>query len=458
MFIHLGGNILDTNKIWDSFIEEIKKSTSKLSFDMFFSDLSLYKLDVDNKIIYIQLEDISIIKFLREKYIVQIEDIFSRMLGDDFQVVIKSKDEYKSNKIDKKKKVRKSLYKDNSKLFNPKFNFENFVVGGNNRFAYAASLAVAESPAEAYNPLFLYGGSGLGKTHLMQAIGIQVIKNDPTSNVLYISSETFTNELIEAINTQNTNQFKEKYRNIDILLIDDIQFLEGKEATQEEFFHTFNTLYENNKQIVISSDRPPSNLQKLDERLTTRFGFGITADVQPADFETRVAILKKKIELADIEVDSDIEEVCNLIAEKIKYNIRELEGAMNRMISFSEIMNNKIDLDFAKIVLKDIYRDTDKAIAPERIRSTVASYYDIKVSDLDSKRRTAEIALARQVAMYLCRESTDFSFSKIGEIFGGRDHSTVMSNCNKIQTLYQEDELIKYDIDEINKKLKKHDL
>jgi chromosomal replication initiator protein dnaA len=458
MFIHLGGSILDTNKIWDSFIEEIKKSTSKLSFDMFFSDLSLYKLDVDNKIIYIQLEDISIIKFLREKYIVQIEDIFSRMLGDDFQVVIKSKDEYKSNKIDKKKKVRKSLYKDNSKLFNPKFNFENFVVGGNNRFAYAASLAVAESPAEAYNPLFLYGGSGLGKTHLMQAIGIQVIKNDPTSNVLYISSETFTNELIEAINTQNTNQFKEKYRNIDILLIDDIQFLEGKEATQEEFFHTFNTLYENNKQIVISSDRPPSNLQKLDERLTTRFGFGITADVQPADFETRVAILKKKIELADIEVDSDIEEVCNLIAEKIKYNIRELEGAMNRMISFSEIMNNKIDLDFAKIVLKDIYRDTDKAIAPERIRSTVASYYDIKVSDLDSKRRTAEIALARQVAMYLCRESTDFSFSKIGEIFGGRDHSTVMSNCNKIQNLYHEDELIKYDIDEINKKLKKHDL
>ena len=449
---------MDTNKIWDSFIEEIKKSTSKLSFDMFFSDLSLYKLDVDNKIIYIQLEDISIIKFLREKYIVQIEDIFSRMLGDDFQVVIKSKDEYKSNKIDKKKKVRKSLYKDNSKLFNPKFNFENFVVGGNNRFAYAASLAVAESPAEAYNPLFLYGGSGLGKTHLMQAIGIQVIKNDPTSNVLYISSETFTNELIEAINTQNTNQFKEKYRNIDILLIDDIQFLEGKEATQEEFFHTFNTLYENNKQIVISSDRPPSNLQKLDERLTTRLGFGITADVQPADFETRVAILKKKIELADIELDSDIEEVCNLIAEKIKYNIRELEGAMNRMISFSEIMNNKIDLDFAKIVLKDIYRDTDKAIAPERIRSTVASYYDIKVSDLDSKRRTAEIALARQVAMYLCRESTDFSFSKIGEIFGGRDHSTVMSNCNKIQTLYQEDELIKYDIDEINKKLKKHDL
>ena len=449
---------MDTNKIWDSFIEEIKKSTSKLSFDMFFSDLSLYKLDVDNKIIYIQLEDISIIKFLREKYIVQIEDIFSGMLGYDFQVVIKSKDEYKSNKIDKKKKVRKSLYKDNSKLFNPKFNFENFVVGGNNRFAYAASLAVAESPAEAYNPLFLYGGSGLGKTHLMQAIGIQVIKNDPTSNVLYISSETFTNELIEAINTQNTNQFKEKYRNIDILLIDDIQFLEGKEATQEEFFHTFNTLYENNKQIVISSDRPPSNLQKLDERLTTRFGFGITADVQPADFETRVAILKKKIELADIELDSDIEEVCNLIAEKIKYNIRELEGAMNRMISFSEIMNNKIDLDFAKIVLKDIYRDTDKAIAPERIRSTVASYYDIKVSDLDSKRRTAEIALARQVAMYLCRESTDFSFSKIGEIFGGRDHSTVMSNCNKIQTLYQEDELIKYDIDEINKKLKKHDL
>ena len=449
---------MDTNKIWDSFIEEIKKSTSKLSFDMFFSDLSLYKLDVDNKIIYIQLEDISIIKFLREKYIVQIEDIFSRMLGDDFQVVIKSKDEYKSNKIDKKKKVRKSLYKDNSKLFNPKFNFENFVVGGNNRFAYAASLAVAESPAEAYNPLFLYGGSGLGKTHLMQAIGIQVIKNDPTSNVLYISSETFTNELIEAINTQNTNQFKEKYRNIDILLIDDIQFLEGKEATQEEFFHTFNTLYENNKQIVISSDRPPSNLQKLDERLTTRFGFGITADVQPADFETRVAILKKKIELAEIELDSDIEEVCNLIAEKIKYNIRELEGAMNRMISFSEIMNNKINLDFAKIVLKDIYRDTDKAIAPERIRSTVASYYDIKVSDLDSKRRTAEIALARQVAMYLCRESTDFSFSKIGEIFGGRDHSTVMSNCNKIQNLYHEDELIKYDIDEINKKLKKHDL
>lgn len=458
MFIHLGGGTLDTNKIWESFIEEIKKSTSRLSFDMFFSDLSLYKLDLDNKIIYIQLEDISIIKFLREKYIINIEDIFSKLLGNDFQVIIKSKEEYKSNKIEKKRKIKKAPFKDNSKLFNPRYNFENFVVGGNNKFAYAASLAVAESPAEAYNPLFLYGGSGLGKTHLMQAIGIHVIKNDPSSNVLYISSETFTNELIEAINTQNTNQFKEKYRKIDVLLIDDIQFLEGKEATQEEFFHTFNTLYENNKQIVISSDRPPSNLQKLDERLTTRFGFGITADVQPADFETRVAILKKKIELADITLDRDIEEVCNLIAEKIKYNIRELEGAMNRMISFSEIMNNKIDLDFAKIVLKDIYRDPDKAIAPERIRSTVASHYDIKVSDIDSKRRTAEIALARQVAMYICRESTDLSFSKIGEIFGGRDHSTVMSNCTKIQNLYQEDELIKRDIDDINKKLNKHNL
>ena len=441
---------MNNHKIWDEFLASIKANTTEVSYNMWFTPLSLYKIDESVHLIYIASSDDIVIKFLKDRYMHLMESTFEKILGEKFKIVIKMKDEYTREKQVPSKPQKKD---DTSKLFNPKLNFENFVVGGSNRYAYAASLAVAESPAEAYNPLFIYGGSGLGKTHLMQAIGIYIIRNNPSANVLYVSSEMFTNELIKAISENKTRQFKNKYRKVDVLLIDDIQFLEEKETTQEEFFYTFNALYEDNKQIVISSDRPPNNLVKLDERLRSRFSWNMIADLQPADFETRVAILQKKAENADIEWTQDINDVCSLIAEQVKDNIRELEGAFNRIVGFSNLLNEPIDIPFAKRILKDIIKDNDKAVAPERIRTIVARYYKIKVSDMDSKKRNAEIALPRQVAMFICRKNTDLSLPKIGKLFGGRHYSTVIHSIDKIQEMYDSDEQIKRDVDEINRKL-----
>jgi chromosomal replication initiator protein len=311
-----------------------------------------------------------------------------------------------------------------------KYSFDSFVVGPSNRFAHAASLAVSDSPAKAYNPLFIYGGTGLGKTHLMHAIGQRVLEKSPKAKVLYISSEDFTNQLIGAIQNRSTLDFRKKYRSVDVLLIDDVHFIAGKDSTQEEFFHTFNTLYDAHKQIVVTSDRPPKEIQKLEERLVSRFLYGLVTDIQPPDFETRIAILKKKSEKETIALS---EEVFYFLAEKIKTNIRELEGALMRVVASAKLIGKEVTIDLAKDLLKDMIIEGEKKISVDLIQKKVSEYFDIKLSDMRAKKRSKAIAYPRQIAMYLTRQLTDYSLPEIGEQFGGRDHTTVMHAHDKIE-------------------------
>jgi len=340
-------------------------------------------------------------------------------------------------------------------FLNPRYTFDTFVVGQSNRFAHAAALAVAESPASAYNPLFLYGGVGLGKTHLMQAIGHKVALTNPQAKILYITSETFTNELINAIRYDKTLAFRNKYRSIDILLVDDVQFIAGKESTQEEFFHTFNALYEANKQIVVSSDRPPKEIPTLEERLRSRFEWGLTADIQPPDFETRIAILKKKAELSELTID---DEILSFIASKITTNIRELEGALIRIVAYASINNSQISISLADHVLQDLFSsEKEKAnISLDLIKKLTAEYYSVRIEDMSAKIRTKEIAMARQVAMYLAREFTSASFPKIGEDFGGRDHTTVLHAYEKIKSSLKDDPEVAEAVKNISEKIRKY--
>ncbi len=332
-------------------------------------------------------------------------------------------------------------------VLNPKYTFNTFVVGNSNRFAHAASLAVAEAPARAYNPLFLYGGVGLGKTHLMHAIGHYALDSNPSIQVIYVTSETFTNDLINAIGNKSMVEFRSKYRNADILLIDDIQFVAGKESTQEEFFHTFNALYEANKQLIISSDRPPKEIPTLEERLRSRFEWGLTTDIQPPDLETRIAILRKKAELEEIDAQPDM---LAYIANHVQSNIRELEGAFVRVVAFATLNKSPINLETAKSALKDIIgTQKQKPITIERIQRVVADHYSIKVSDMKGKKRTRALAYPRQIAMYLVRELTDNSLPKIGDEFGGRDHTTVIHACDKIGTEIKQDPSLQLIIKEL---------
>ncbi len=336
-----------------------------------------------------------------------------------------------------------------SSILNPRYTFESFVVGNSNRFAHAASLAVAEGPAKAYNPLFLYGGVGLGKTHLMHAIGHYAIEQDPSISVVYVTSETFTNDLIMAIGKKSMVDFRHKYRNVDILLVDDIQFVAGKESTQEEFFHTFNALYEANRQIIISSDRPPKDIPTLEERLRSRFEWGLTADIQPPDLETRIAILRKKA------IDDNLvisHEVLSYIATHVQSNIRELEGALVRVTAHCNLHNVPLDLDTVASALKDILKaPPNKPITVEGIMDVVADHYGIKVADMKSKRRTRNITFPRQVAMYLIRELTDRSLPEIGQAFGGRDHTTVIHAVDKIEKELKMDPSLQNVVTELEK-------
>lgn len=328
---------------------------------------------------------------------------------------------------------------------NPRYTFDNFIIGASNRHAHAYSLAVAESPAKTYNPLFIYGGVGLGKTHLIQAI-CHHIKNKTKENIkiCYISSERFTNELIDAIQHRSTSSFRQRYRSADILVIDDIHFIAGKESTQEEFFHTFNTLYDAHKQIVFSSDRPPKEISNLQERLVSRFGWGLTTDVQPPDLETRVAILKKKIEREPILVPDD---VIFFIAQLIKTNIRELEGALIRTIAYSLLEEKAVTLDLTKEVLKDLLKEPKKLVTVDFIQRCVAEEFGIPLGELKTKKRNKNIVLPRQISMYLSRELTDLSLPEIGGFFGGKDHTTVLHSYNKIKKILQINEQLKEKID-----------
>jgi len=312
---------------------------------------------------------------------------------------------------------------------NSKYTFDNFVIGPGNRFAHAAAYAICEAPARQYNPLFIYGPVGLGKTHLMQSIAVEMKRRNPGFSVLYISSEQFTNQLITAIQTRTTQQFRNKYRNLDLLLIDDIHFIAEKEATQEEFFHTFNTLYDAHKQIIVSSDRPPKEIPGLEERLVSRFGWGLVTDIQPPDFETRVAILRKKMEKETVVVPND---VAYFIASKIKSNIRELEGALIRVVAYSTLTGQALDLKLAQEILRASLKEEEQNVSIDQVQRLVAEFYHIKVSDLRSKRRNRSVVIPRQVAMYLIRVLTSHSLPEIGEYFGGRDHTTVLHAFHKI--------------------------
>jgi len=340
--------------------------------------------------------------------------------------------------------------------WNQKYTFDDFVIGPGNRFAHAASVAVSESPAKQYNPLFIYGPTGLGKTHLLQAIAHEMKRRHPEFKILYISSEKFTNQLITAIQTKSTPQFRAKYRTLDLLLIDDVHFIAEKDSTQEEFFNTFNTLYEAHKQIVVTSDRPPKDIPGLEERLVSRFGWGLVTDIQPPDFETRVAILKKKMERETVVVPDD---VAYFIADKIKSNIRELEGALIRVVAYCTLTNSKIDIRLAQEILKDSFKEEAQKFTIEGIqkvvadyfsvKKVVADYFSVKVSDLRSKRRTVSIVRPRQIAMYLVRELTQHSLPEIGEYFGGKDHTTVLHSCNKITAERDKDVAVRVLLDKL---------
>ena len=444
----------NVQEIWTEVLKIIKENTTEISYNTWFKPIKIKSIEENLHIAYLANEEEFAIGILKSRYLPLIESSFKTVTGEDYRVVIKHVDEYnqapEQSPIIVPSKTIDTRFK-KQKIFNPRYNFDNCVVGNSNKYAQAAALAVAESPSEAYNPLFIYGGSGLGKTHLMHAIGIYLLTHNENLNVLYVSSEMFTNEFIKALGENKTREFKNKYRKVDVLLIDDIQFLEGKDTMQEEFFHTFNTLYDLNKQIVISSDRAPNKLVKLEERLRSRFMWNIIADLQPADYETRVAILMKKAENADIEITDEIYEVICLIAEKIKDNIRELEGAFNRIVTFSKLMNEKIDKTFAKRILKDIIQNGGTSATPEKIKTVVSRYFNIKVSDMESSKRTANIAYPRQIAMYLCRTMTDYSLPKIGNLFGGRHYTTVIHACDKIEADLNNDDSLKDVIETLKK-------
>ena len=336
----------------------------------------------------------------------------------------------------------------NNGVLNPKYTFDSFVIGKSNELAHAAALATAENPGRAYNPLFLYGGVGLGKTHLMQAVGNYVLSQNRSARVLYITGEKFTNELVFSIQSNKNEDFRAKYRNIDLLLVDDIQFISGKERSQEEFFHTFNELYENNKQIVISSDRPPKDLNPLEERLRSRFEWGLITDLSKPDYETRYAILRKKIESDKIIID---EEILSLIANKVESNIRELEGTLNKIVAMASLTNMPISMSLAERALGDLQHSKEKVITVDYIQSVVAKYYNIDKADFKVQRRSGDIAFPRQIAMYLSKQLTGQPLVEIGKAFGGRDHTTVLYAINKIESIIKTDSNTRTIVDNIRK-------
>ncbi|MCT4594656.1 MAG: chromosomal replication initiator protein DnaA [Anaeromicrobium sp.] len=444
---------MNTNlsEIWQMALNLLKTELTEVSYNTWLKPIEPIALH-NNRIVLAVANDFSK-GILEARYASLISNALKQVTSKEYNLefTIPGSESYlKASKSTEKKIVQAEQF-DNLNL-NPKYVFDTFVIGNSNRFAHAASLAVAEAPAKAYNPLFLYGGVGLGKTHLMHAIGHFILGQNPSSKVVYVSSEKFTNELINSIRDDKNEAFRNKYRNIDVLLIDDIQFIAGKERTQEEFFHTFNALHEANKQIIISSDRPPKEIPTLEDRLRSRFEWGLITDIQAPDFETRIAILRKKAEIEGIDVPN---EVMHYIAKKIQSNIRELEGALIRIVAYSSLTNKDVTIELATEALKDIISSNrPKQINIQLIKEVVAQHYSIKLEDFSSKRRPRSIAYPRQIAMYLSRELTDLSLPKIGEEFGGRDHTTVIHAHEKISKDIEKDSNVKDKIEVIIKDIK----
>lgn len=416
-------------------LEDFRKEIGPTSFDIWFSHVSYNTFRNDK--LYIMVPNALTKEWIESRYLEALQKKASELASEEITLVL----------------ITEPLMERDGYIspLNPKYTFETFVVGNSNRFAHAACYAVGEAPSRAYNPLFIYGGVGLGKTHLMQAIAHRILVNKPTLSVMYVSSEQFTNELISAIKDDTTPAFRHKYRNIDVLLIDDIQFLAGKERTQEEFFHTFNTLYEANKQVVISSDRPPRSIPTLEDRLRSRFEWGLITDIQIPDLETRIAILRKKAQKDELNVPYD---VLDYIANYIDSNIRELEGALVRLVAFATINNLPLNLETAGEALKDIMPPPQqKKVTIECIQKEVCKYYGLNLNELLSKKRNKQLVYARHIAMFLCRRMTDASFPLIGDQFGGRDHTTVMHGVEKIEKESAADQVLASLLDKICKQI-----
>ena len=450
-------NSVNVDIIWNNFLDKIKEQISSISFEAWFKDTKLYKINGNTAIIIVPLNLHK--KHLTENYITLIEETFNNLTGTNFNFSFLLEDEVENEENVEVKSENGGIPSYNSidANLNPNYTFDSFIKGESNKFAYTASLSVAEKPGKAYNPLFLYGKSGLGKTHLMHAIGNYILNNS-NLKVLYVTSDDFVNDFISVIrnkdkdNFELINTFKSKYRNIDVLLIDDIQFLENATATQQEFFHTFNELYNSNKQIIIASDRSVNDLKLLEERLRTRFAWGLTANIFPPDYDLRMSIIRKKIMYNESAKDVP-DEVIEYIANSFDSDVRQLEGAITRVFAYALMMNNGIvDLNTAIDALKD-QLTTKSAFKNDihRIQQIVSDYFQIKIEDLTGKKRTKNIAFPRQIAIYLCRNMTNESFPRIGSYFGGRDHSTIMHSCDKIADSLKNNEQSKYIIKELKK-------
>jgi len=443
---------------WTEILDYLKKefSITDVSYRTWLLPLSPY--DVSGNVITITVDDAKVgkegLEFVKNKYGLflktAIEEVLSTKEEYELHFTLLSAAQIKTEPASSAKSQKNESYE----TLNQKYTFDTFVVGKSNQFAHAASLAVAESPGEIYNPLFIYGGVGLGKTHLMHSVAHFVLKNNPDAKILYVTSEKFTNELIDAIRNKNnisTTEFREKYRNNDILLIDDIQFIIGKESTQEEFFHTFNALYEAKKQIIISSDRPPREIETLEERLRSRFEWGLTVDIQQPDYETRMAILRKKEELEGYNIDN---EVIKYIASNVKSNIRELEGALTKIVALSKLNNREINIELAEEALKDLISpNAVKEVTPQLIINVVSEHFGINSLDVIGQKRSKELVFPRQIVMYLCGEMTTESLQSIGKALGGRDHTTIIHGTKKIASELKEDENLKNTIDILKKKI-----
>ena len=452
---------------WADIIEYLRTEheLSNVSFTTWIQPLKVY--DVINDTVYIMVNMNASVEYIEKKYLLPLKVCIAEITGIEYDVIFVSEDDEKINEIrnmsieaDQKRK-NKSLFEKTG--LNPKYTFDTFVVGGNNNFAHAASLAVSESPGEVYNPLFLYGGVGLGKTHLMHSIAHFILENNSKKQVLYVTSEAFTNELIEALKKGKTagdeseiSKFRNKYRNNDVLLIDDIQFIIGKESTQEEFFHTFNHLHTSGKQIIISSDKPPKDIETLEARLRTRFEWGLIADISSPAYETRMAILQKKIELDRLEKYKIPHDVLDYIAVNVKSNIRELEGSLNKLIALYKLNHNEgpIDIALAAEALKDIISsENNRKVTPELILDIVSEHFNVTITDLRSNKRNSEIAYPRQIAMYLIRTMTESSLKAVGVVLGGKDHSTVKYAIEKIENEARESESFSNTLSILRKKI-----
>ncbi len=441
---------------WEEILQYVKKEheLSDISFDTWLKPLEVYS--VEENLIYILVPSEQIgISYLNKKYYLALRVAIAEILGIEYDIkFILPEDAKKIRSVNSKGSKTPEPEVSKRSNLNPNYTFDTFVVGSNNRFAQSASLAVAESPGEAYNPLYIYGGPGLGKTHLMHSIGHFILKKNPSAKVLYVTSEEFTNEVIESIRSGNAsamNKFREKYRTIDVLMIDDVQFIIGKESTQEEFFHTFNALHSAGKQIILTSDKPPKDMETLEERIRSRFEWGLMADIGAPDYETRMAILRRKVESDDMVLSDDI---LNYIANNIKSNIRELEGALNKLLAYSNLEKTDITMDIAKKELQNIITpDKPREITPQLIIEVVSEHFQISLDQMISKNRSNEIAKPRQIAMYLCKTMTDIPLDSIGSLLGGRDHSTIIHGIKKIGDEYDSNEQTRNLIETIKKKI-----